>query len=73
VTAVERLGDHRIEYLEIEGPIGGNRGEVRRIVAGEYENVREAGAVWNVRIMAGAMRGEILLSDSSMEFEPAAG
>lgn len=30
-----RLGEHRRDYLEYEGPISENRGRVRRISAGE--------------------------------------
>lgn len=29
--------DHRLEYLEYEGPISGERGEVRRVEGGIYE------------------------------------
>lgn len=31
-----RLDDHRLAYLDYEGPISGDRGAVRRIAAGEY-------------------------------------
>lgn len=30
----ERIGDHRREYLDYEGPVSGDRGEVRRIASG---------------------------------------
>lgn len=30
----ERIADHRREYLMYEGPVSGNRGEVRRVGAG---------------------------------------
>lgn len=36
-TAVTKLPDHRLAYLDYEGPISGDRGEVRRVDAGEYE------------------------------------
>ncbi|REK21858.1 MAG: hypothetical protein DWQ42_18415 [Planctomycetota bacterium] len=32
----EALGDHRLAYLELEGPLSGNRGSVRRIDEGTY-------------------------------------
>lgn len=32
-----RLPDHRMVYLDFEGPVSRNRGEVRRIDAGTYE------------------------------------
>src|SRR6188768_807681 len=34
--AATRLPDHRLSYLDYEGPISGNRGEVTRVDAGEY-------------------------------------
>ena len=34
------LADHRLAYLEFEGEISGNRGQVKRIVSGQYEPVR---------------------------------
>lgn len=33
-AAFERLADHRREYLEYEGPVSDNRGEVKRVEAG---------------------------------------
>jgi hypothetical protein len=35
-TVFERIGDHRRSYLDYEGPISGNRGEVARIEAGVF-------------------------------------
>ena len=31
-----RIADHRLAYLEYEGPVSGNRGCVRRLDAGQY-------------------------------------
>ncbi|MGI9517965.1 MAG: DNA polymerase ligase N-terminal domain-containing protein [Pirellulaceae bacterium] len=33
---VRRLPDHRLEYLEYQGPISGNRGRVTRVEQGLY-------------------------------------
>jgi len=33
----ERLPDHRLEYLQNEGPVGGGRGTVRRVSEGTLE------------------------------------
>lgn len=33
---IEAIGDHRLAYLDYEGPISGNRGEVRRVDSGNY-------------------------------------
>lgn len=35
--AADALADHRIDYLQYEGPIGGDRGEVRRWDEGQSE------------------------------------
>lgn len=35
-VAATRLGDHRLAYLEYEGPVSGDRGEVRRVDGGEF-------------------------------------
>ncbi|MGD9632805.1 MAG: hypothetical protein AB7G28_07440 [Pirellulales bacterium] len=32
----ERLADHRLAYLEYEGPVSGDRGHVRRLDEGSY-------------------------------------
>jgi DNA polymerase Ligase (LigD) len=31
------LADHRLAYLDYEGPVSGNRGSVRRVERGEYQ------------------------------------
>jgi hypothetical protein len=35
-TEAEPLADHRLEYLDYEGPVSGNRGSVVRWDSGEY-------------------------------------
>jgi hypothetical protein len=37
----EQLADHRIDYLDFEGEISGNRGVVTRVAEGHYELVDE--------------------------------
>jgi hypothetical protein len=37
----EQLPDHRMHYLDYEGEIAGNRGQVQRVEAGELEWLRE--------------------------------
>lgn len=37
----EQLADHRVEYLDYEGPISGDRGSVTRWDAGTFEIVSE--------------------------------
>ncbi|QDT39594.1 DNA polymerase ligase N-terminal domain-containing protein [Stratiformator vulcanicus] len=40
--SAEPLDDHRLVYLEYEGPVSGGRGTVARWDAGDYEPVEEA-------------------------------
>lgn len=35
--AAERLPDHRVDYLDYEGPVSQNRGNVRRLLGGTVE------------------------------------
>ncbi len=59
--SVERLADHRILYLDYEGPLSGDRGDVERVAAGEFEwgMCEEERAV--VRILSGPLAGELEL------------
>ena len=50
--AATRLADHRIAYLDYEGPISGDRGVVKRVDGGEYEVLAEADGVLRVRLQA---------------------
>jgi len=49
-VAAEKLADHRAAYLDYEGPVGGNRGEVRRVAAGMYETTHLDADHWQVRL-----------------------
>jgi len=40
VSAI-RLPDHRLAYLDYEGPLSGGRGEVRRCDQGDYQVVKQ--------------------------------
>jgi hypothetical protein len=51
----DRLPDHRPAYLDYEGPVSG-RGEVTRVIAGEYELIAESEDALRVRLTAEKMR-----------------
>ncbi|MFT7629065.1 MAG: hypothetical protein ACI87E_000061 [Mariniblastus sp.] len=38
VVPATRIPDHRIEYLDIEGPVSGDRGSVKRVLSGSFAN-----------------------------------
>lgn len=51
--------DHRLAYLQYEGPVSGNRGEVCRVVAGEYHPRLDHAGQYNVSIVSGPLQGEL--------------
>jgi hypothetical protein len=56
------LGDHRIMYLEYEGPVSGNRGAVRRWDAGLFDEEPESLPLARKLILKGTrLHGRILL------------
>lgn len=59
-----RLADHRLAYLEYEGPISGGRGHVTRVAAGRYSLVHESsgGAELVLALVGDSLVGELRLS-----------
>ena len=57
--AATRLLDHRIAYLDYEGPISGDRGAVTRVDRGEYEAVEETDC--EIRVRLRGERGEAVV------------
>jgi hypothetical protein len=45
-VAAEQLGDHRRDYLYLEGPLSGNRGSVVRVCEGSYRTESETADCW---------------------------
>ena len=66
VTA-ERLPDHRLAYLDYEGPVSG-RGEVTRVITGEYVLVSDTDDELRVRLTTESMRA--VLSIQKLPEEP---
>lgn len=54
----ERIGDHRLLYLDYEGPVSGGRGQVTRWDCGTYRVLDESAGELTV-LLAGS-RGEFL-------------
>jgi hypothetical protein len=65
----EPIPDHRLRYLDYEGPVGGNRGHVKRWDAGVYQ--METGGSFDgsepvALVLAGArLRGRAVLQMQS--------
>jgi hypothetical protein len=60
-VAAEALGDHRLDYLSLEGRLSGDRGHVRRIDSGMYIDDVKQPARWQVRLDGAVVRGTITL------------
>ncbi len=57
-----KLADHRLVYLDYEGPISGNRGSVRRVDRGHFEPIRWTESRVMVRLSGGHWVGMAELS-----------
>ncbi len=57
----EALPDHRLSYLDYEGPVSDNRGSVSRVEAGEYEVLEESAGLMRVSLAGNVLRGNLEL------------
>ena len=65
----QKIQDHRIEYLSIEGPIGRDRGAVKQTDAGQYELIYADELRWEFKLNGGKLRGrfELCRDDAASE------
>ncbi len=57
----DALPDHRLAYLEYEGPVSDNRGSVKQVEAGNYETVAESETLWRLRLKGRLLSGLLSL------------
>ena len=57
----QRLADHRLAYLDFEGPVSGDRGTVSRIATGEYERIAENADELQVRLSGESLSGVLTI------------
>lgn len=60
----EVLPDHRLAYLDYEGPISGDRGAVTRWDRGTYSIERQSDAEWVVTLAGEKVAGKVVLRRS---------
>jgi hypothetical protein len=65
----EALADHRLAYLDYEGPIAGQRGAVTRWDCGTYTLEHESGTEWAVNLVGRKIAGRAILLRSAAEPE----
>ena len=59
--AAEALADHRLAYLDFEGPVSGGRGTVARWDQGDYRLVSRSDDQWIVELRGGRLVGRVTL------------
>lgn len=67
--AALRIQDHRPAYLDYEGPISGDRGQVTRVDRGSYELLEQQPDRWVVRLTGCILIGTyeiVATADSAM-------
>jgi len=64
ITA-EALADHRLAYLDYEGPVSGNRGSVLRFDRGNYVSVEESPDLVVVELTGNQLNGQASLRRGS--------
>jgi hypothetical protein len=62
--SAEQLGDHRLDYLEKEGRLTGDRGAVSRIDAGTYDSEAKIPDRWTLTLAGGNWTGRITLQQT---------
>ncbi|MCY2976121.1 MAG: hypothetical protein NTW52_15810 [Planctomycetota bacterium] len=58
---VRRLAEHRIDYLDYEGPISGDRGHVTQWTAGHYLTAVESDNKWILELYSPRLSARIVL------------
>lgn len=64
----EQLPDHRLAYLDYEGPVSGDRGAVTRLDSGEYVSQEESPNLWALKLTGHFIRGQLTLRRIAPDF-----
>ena len=60
--AAEQLAPHRLIYLDFEGPLEGDRGEVMRWESGQFEWLLNSALAVELKILGTRLRGSLVLT-----------
>lgn len=61
-TWANQLADHRLHYLDYEGPVSGDRGTVKRYDQGMFEWIARTPLIWRVRLCGEQIAGILELT-----------
>ena len=67
VVVAEQLGDHRLDYLHLEGPLSGDRGTVVRVGEGTYRTESEQAGCWQLTLQGQGVSGCVTLTRPDSE------
>jgi hypothetical protein len=62
VLRARPIGDHRLIYLDYEGPVSGDRGHVRRVDGGGFFLLVRQEGLWTVRLEGLLLNGTYILA-----------
>ncbi len=69
LTPATRLADHRLEYLDYEGPIAGDRGSVSCVDRGTYQVQQESPTQLMVELEGLILSGSVSLTQQENSWE----
>jgi len=65
MAIAERLADHRLTYLDYEGPLSGDRGNVRRVDGGEMEWIEQHPIRFEAVVKGGKLLGRLVIEQDA--------
>jgi len=68
IIAAKPLGEHRLAYLDYEGPVSGNRGTVTQWDRGDFEVVEQTDERLVVRLRGRRLRGTATLEPAGTDW-----
>ena len=68
--AATSLPDHRLAYLDYEGPVSGGRGSVQRVDRGDFEFLVSEDGIVSVRLNGSRLQGTARLRKLSADGSP---
>ncbi len=66
ISAIQ-LPDHRLEYLEYQGPVSGHRGTVKHVERGEYEVLDDSPSTLKIKLAGQSLNVVATLRASATE------
>lgn len=67
VITAEQLPNHRLTYLDYEGPVSNDRGNVRRVDGGEFVSIERTETRYEVDLRGEKLCGRLVLEQDATE------